>query len=159
MRLILDLQACQTESRKRGIGRYVDSLARAILTLRGPGAQTRVALDGSYPEQAARVRGRFRDLLTSGSFHSYHYPVPTTPGGDPVDPRRDIASQIIARDHAAFYPDAILQGSVFEGYLEPVVTCEHLKDVPDAVSAAIAYDLIPLIYPDSYLEQESARKW
>jgi len=159
MRLILDLQACQTESRKRGIGRYVDSLARAILALRGSGAQSRVALDGSYPEQATRVRGRFRDLLTSGSFHSYHYPVPTMPDGDPADPRRDIASRVIARDHATFYPDAILQGSVFEGYLEPVVTCEHLTDVPGSMSAAIAYDLIPLIYPDSYLAQENARKW
>lgn len=159
MHLILDLQACQTASRARGIGRYVGSLARGILALRDPTLRTRVALDGTYPEQASRVRSGLRDLLPASDFSFYHYPRPHLHAGDPADPRRYIASQLIARHHAAFCPDAVLHGSLFEGYVEPVVTCEHLQEIPGAVSAAIVYDLIPLVYPDSYLAQASGRAW
>lgn len=159
MRLTLDLQACQTESRKRGIGRYVNSLAHAILGLRGPEPGTIVALDGTYPEEADRVRAEFRDRLPAGNFTRYHYPRPLLPYGDPAAPNRQIASQMIARHHASLHPDAILCGSMFEGFVERAVTCENLADIPGTVAAAIIYDLIPLAFPDHYLDDEKKKTW
>lgn len=159
MRLTLDLQCCQTESRKRGIGRYVDSLVRAMLTLRGPGPDTLVALDGIYPEEADRVRAGLRDWLPASNFTRYHYPCPALPEGDPTDPSRQIASQLIARHHASSHPDAVLCGSLFEGFVERVVPCENLADIPGTVAAAVIYDLIPLVYPDRYLDTANKKAW
>lgn len=159
MRLILDLQACQTESRKRGIGRYVASLASAMLKLRDFDRDTLVALDGTYPRQADQVRADLRDRLPASNFTRYNYPPPVLPEGNPADPLRQIASQLIARHFGSLYPDAVLCGSMFEGYVEPVVTCENLVDIPGAVAAAVIYDLIPLVYPDQYLDNASKRAW
>lgn len=159
MRLILDLQACQTESRKRGIGRYVASLASAMLKLRGFDRETLVALDGTYPRQAGQVRADLRDRLPASNFTRYHYPTPGLPEGNPADPLRQIASQLIARHLGSLYPDAVLCGSMFEGYVEPAVTCENLVDIPGAVAAAVIYDLIPLVYPDHYLDTASKKAW
>lgn len=159
MRLILDLQACQTESHKRGIGRYVASLASAMLKLRGCDCDTLVALDGTYPEQADRVRASLRDQLPANRFTRYHYPRPLLPDGNPADPLRAIASQLIARHIASLRPDAVLCGSVFEGFVEPAVTCENLIDIPGAVAAAIIYDLVPLVFPDQYLGAVGKRDW
>lgn len=159
MRLILDLQACQTESRKRGIGRYVASLASAMLKLRGYDSDSLVALDGTYPRQADQVRADLRDRLPAGNFTRYHYPSPVLPEGNPADPLRQIASQLIARHLGSLYPDAVLCGNMFEGYVEPAVTCENLADIPGTVAAAVIYDLIPLVYPDHYLDTESKKAW
>lgn len=159
MRLTLDLQACQTESRKRGIGRYVASLARAMLELRGSGPDTRVALDGTYPREANRVRAGLRDLVPSGNFTRYHYPRPALPQGDPADPCRQIASQLITRHHASLNPDAVVCGSLFEGFVEQAVTCENLADIPGSVAAAMIYDLIPLVYPGRYLDTANKQAW
>lgn len=159
MRLIVDVQACQTESRRRGIGRYVDGLVRAILELRGAGADTLIALDGTYSNEANGVYAGMRDLLPAANFTRYFYPRPILPEGDPADPRRQIASQLIARQYASQCPDAVLFGSMFEGYVEPSVTCESLPDIPGSVAACVLYDVIPLIYPDHYLTQSSQRVW
>lgn len=159
MRLIVDAQACQTESRRRGIGRYMDGLVRAILALRGTGADTLIAFDGTYPNEADGVYAGMRDLLPAANFTRYFYPRPVLPEGDPTDPRRHIASQLIARHYASLCPDAVLFGSMFEGYVEPSVTCENLSDIPGSVAACVLYDLIPLIYPEHYLAQASQRTW
>ncbi|HJP97617.1 MAG TPA: glycosyltransferase [Rhodanobacteraceae bacterium] len=159
MRLILDVQACQTESRKRGIGRYVASLTSAMLKLRGFDRDTLVALDGTYPKQADQVRADLRDRLPASNFTRYHYPPPMLPEGNPADPLRQVASQLIARHLGSLYPDAVLCGSMFEGYVEQVVTCENLIDIPGAVAAAVIYDLIPLVYADHYLDTASKKAW
>lgn len=159
MRLILDLQACQTASRQRGIGRYMDSLARAILAVCGPSADTMVALDGTYPDGGACIRSRMRDLLPASGFTRYHYPRPSMPEGDPADPCREIGSRLVARHLASLQPDAVLCGSMFEGYVEAAVTCEHLPDIPGSVAACVLYDLIPLRFPDQYLATTSQRAW
>lgn len=159
MRLTLDLQACQTESRRRGIGRYVRSLVHAMVALRGPSPDTIVAMDGTYPEEADRVRADLLDWLPVGNFTRYHYPRPLLPEGDPTGPNRQIATQLIARHHASLQPDAILCGSLFEGFVEKAVVCENLADIPGTVAAAIVYDLIPLIYPDHYLETANKKAW
>jgi glycosyltransferase involved in cell wall biosynthesis len=158
MRLLLDMQACQTASRTRGIGRYVGALARAMLEARH-GRDTAVALDGTLLQRAAEVEAALRGLLPPAAFSRYHYPLPTTPHGDPGDPRRAIAAHLIARHHAGFHPDAVLLGSLFEGYAEPVVTCDHLADIPATVSAGVLYDLIPLLFPEHYLTAPGMRDW
>ena len=63
MRLVLDLQACQTEDGGRGMGRYSLSLARAIARNAG-GHEIVVALNGRFPASVEPLRLAFDGLLS-----------------------------------------------------------------------------------------------
>ena len=62
MRIALDMQSLQTESRFRGIGRYSLSLAQAMLRQTGP-HEFYVALSGLFPGTIEPVRAMFDGLL------------------------------------------------------------------------------------------------
>ena len=49
MRIVIDMQGAQTESRYRGIGRYTLSLAQGIARNRGE-HEIMLALNGLFPE-------------------------------------------------------------------------------------------------------------
>jgi hypothetical protein len=62
MRLVIDLQGTQTESHKRGIGRY--SLALALTIARNRGEHEIVlALNGRFPDRIEPIRAGFDGLL------------------------------------------------------------------------------------------------
>ena len=54
MRIVIDLQGAQSESRFRGIGRYSLSLTQAILR-HGVGHEIIIALNGMFPDTIEAV--------------------------------------------------------------------------------------------------------
>ena len=76
MRIILDLQACQTSgSRDRGMGRYSLSLARAVAEQSGS-HQIWLVLNGQFPSTIPGIRKAFETLNSSRS--DQDLPVPPT---------------------------------------------------------------------------------
>ena len=62
MRIVIDMQGAQTESRYRGIGRYSLSFAQAVVRNRGE-HEIILALNGLFPETIEPIRGTFDKLL------------------------------------------------------------------------------------------------
>jgi hypothetical protein len=75
MRIVMDLQGAQTESRFRGIGRYSLALAQAIARL-DHGHQMYVVLNGLFPETIEPLRTAFDGLIPQDNIRVWFAPGP-----------------------------------------------------------------------------------
>jgi glycosyltransferase involved in cell wall biosynthesis len=157
MRIVLDLQACQTEgSKHRGIGRYSIALAEAML--RRGGHDFFVVLNGAFPEAAVAVRERLSGLLPADRIRTYDI-MDSNGQAAPHGSWREEANLRLREDFiTALRPDAIHVTSLFEGLGDLSIT-----DIPpqgDGILRAVTlYDLIPYIHPDPYLLSPQVRRW
>ena len=75
MRIVIDMQGAQTESRFRGIGRYTLSLAQAIVRNRGD-HEILLALSGLFPDTIETLRAAFDGLLPQENIRVWNAPGP-----------------------------------------------------------------------------------
>ncbi len=149
MRLVVDLQACQTESRDRGIGRYAMGLARAIASGLEEHDQLIITTDMAGVDSGRDVRNELRRSQVRAKVVAYGYPVTEYTDSSPT--ARSLAGQLRARFFASLRPDALLMCSLFEtgASYTTEVDWRVLRHLPTAV---VAHDLIPLLFPDRYLQ-------
>lgn len=150
MRIVIDMQGAQTESRFRGIGRYTLSLAQAIVRNRGE-HEIILALSGLFPDTIEPIRAAFDDLLPQENIRVWHAPGPVHEGHPDNADRREVAELIREAFLASLKPDLIHISSLFEGYVDDAVTSIGRFDRATLVSVSL-YDLIPLLNPDHYLD-------
>ncbi len=150
MRIVIDMQGAQTESRFRGIGRYTLSFAQAIVRNRGE-HEIILALSGLFPDTIEPIRAAFDGLLPQENIRVWHAPRPGPEGESGNDWRREVAELIREAFLASLQPDVIHICSLFEGYVDDAVTSIGLFDRTTPVSVTL-YDLIPLLNPDHYLK-------
>ncbi|MGZ8152717.1 MAG: glycosyltransferase family 4 protein, partial [Methylovulum sp.] len=148
MRIVIDLQGAQTESRFRGIGRYSLSLAEAIARNRGE-HEVILALNGLLPETIEPIRAAFHGLLPQANIRVWHAPGPTRENDLSNSLRRDIAELVRESFLTSLRPDVVLVTSLFEGLGDDAVTSIGRFDI-DTPTAVVLYDLIPLISPDTH---------
>lgn len=158
MRLVIDLQGAQsTGSRDRGIGRYSLSLAKALVRSRGDN-EVFIALNGLFPDTIEPIRSAFDGLLPQENICVWMGPGPVSAFDAAHDARRRAAE--LLREHflASLSPDIVLVSSVFEGLTDDAVTsvASLTSHVP---TAAILFDLIPLIHRDIYLQNPTIELW
>lgn len=154
MRIVIDMQGAQTESRFRGIGRYTMSLARAIVRNRGE-HEIILALNSLFPDTIEPIRTAFDDLLPQENIRVWYTPGPVNERESGNKQRRRVAELIREAFLASLEPDVIHISSLFEGYLDNAVTSIDRFDHTTPVSVSL-YDLIPLLNPDHYLEPNPA---
>ena len=153
MRVVYDLQACQTDSRDRGIGRYAYNLVQAMLELSAEtgGVDAIVALDGTDPPDRLReLRNNLRHEEFKAATAVYSYPRRPSATRDQEPGHAETAARLRGRFYESLAPDALLQLSHFEtnsNYTTEIIWRNSFS-VPTVV---VAYDVIPLIYPDKYL--------
>lgn len=160
MRLLVNLFACQTLSRLRGIGRYTLDLTRALARLRGDNEMICMA-DPLLPQSYEELRQEFIRRLPTGGFLPYfHEPIPENNPSD-VDGYQQLASSLISQAWEAISPDLVLTTSVFEGWGNPRVVVPFPQTKTTSYKqVAILYDLIPYIFRDHYLDQSPiVRNW
>ena len=75
MRIVIDMQGAQTESRFRGIGRYTLSFTQAIARNRGE-HEVLLALSGLFPATIEPIRAAFEGLLPQENIRVWHAPGP-----------------------------------------------------------------------------------
>ncbi len=148
MRIVIDLQGAQTESRFRGIGRYSLSLSLAIARQRGE-HEVIIALNGLFPETLAPIRQAFDGILPQKNIVVWDAVGPAYELHPDNAVRRAISEKIREAFLVALEPDVVLVTSLFEGYGDDAITTIGRFDgsIPTAV---ILYDLIPLISPDEH---------
>ena len=150
MRIVIDMQGAQTESRFRGIGRYTMSFAQAIVRNRGE-HEVFLALSGLFPNTIEPIRAAFDGLLSQENIRVWYTPGPVQEEYPDNDARREVAELIREAFLASLAPDVIHISSLFEGYVDDAVASIGRFDRSTPVSVSL-YDLIPLLNPDHYLK-------
>ena len=150
MRIVIDMQGAQTESRFRGIGRYALSFAQAIVRNRGE-HEVLLALSGFFPDTIEPIRASFDGLLPQENIRVWYAPGPVREAESGNAWRREVAELIREAFLASLRPDIVHICSLFEGYLDDAVTSIGRFDQKTPVSVSL-YDLIPLLNPDHYLK-------
>lgn len=154
MKIVIDMQGVQTDSRHRGIGRYCMAVTRAFVKLcRGEHDATvlfNAALDGvdeaidTLSDGGGNVRRRAVGPLRNTSFDDHAN-----------DARREAAGRVFTHALDVGRPDVAWLGSVIEGLHDDALVPHAL---PQALTVATLYDLIPLHDPKQ-LGQARPRDW
>jgi len=150
MRIVIDLQAAQTESRFRGIGRYSLSLAKAIVRNCGD-HEVIIALSGLFPGTIEPIRAEFESLLPQENIRVWRALGPVNKAEPGNTWRYETAELIREAFIASLQPDVLHIMSLFEGYIDDAVASIGCFDKKTLVSVSF-YDLIPLLNPDQYLK-------
>ena len=157
MRIVIDLQAAQSSSRLRGIGRYSLSLTEAIIRLRG-NHEVILVLSGLFPDTIEPLRAHFKALLADDAIRVWYTPAPVSENQPANAWRMEAARCVREAFLEQLEPDIILLCSLFEGYGDNSVTSvRHAKQ--NTPVAVILFDLIPLLHQDQYLANPSIRAW
>ncbi|MDP9108510.1 MAG: glycosyltransferase family 4 protein, partial [Pseudomonadota bacterium] len=157
MHLVFDLFACQTASRLRGIGRYTQSLAEAMLRQAGDHAVTLMRdATPAYRDSAEALRQAFRPLVPRGRLVSYSYPPRSLLPHDALG-YEAVASTLIHHAWRSVGPDAIVSNP-FEGWCE-----SGIEPLPasygTALQVALVYDFIPYLFAEHYLTDPAYKAW
>lgn len=157
MRILIDLQGAQTESRFRGIGRYSMSLAQAMAQEAGE-HEVWVCLNSMMPESIDAVRAGFKGLLPSSRIVTFESLVPVS-WPDPQNAWRRSAAELARESFIhGLRPDVVHISSLFEGAQDPA-TLSIGKFAHRPRTAVTLYDLIPLLNPEDYLNSDWTRDW
>lgn len=153
MRIIIDMQGAQTESRFRGIGRYSLSLAQAIARNAGE-HEVWLVMNAKMPESIGSIFNAFDGLVPKERIRIFD--VPKLKG---VQSWRNFSAEVIRESFIqSLAPDVLLLTSMFEGHWANAVTsvdaCDH-----GYKTAVILYDLIPLIHAEKYLTDDDLRTY
>ena len=150
MRIVIDMQGAQTDSRFRGIGSYTLSLVKALLE-NNKGDEIILALNSSLPDSIEFIRSSFSTLIPEKNIRVWQSISLEDSHGAEVLWRASLAKSIREAFLESLQPDIILVSSLFEGYKENAVTSIHFgeKKCPTAV---ILYDLIPHLFSEKYLD-------
>jgi glycosyltransferase involved in cell wall biosynthesis len=157
LKIVIDLQGAQSESRFRGIGRYSLNLALAIA--RNPRQhEIFLALNAAFPDSVSDLRETFRNLLPQDHIRIFEIPSPTAECNADNYWRARAAEKIREQFLREMNPDAVLITSHFDGYGDNAVTSIGVF-VPELPVAAVAYDLIPYLHQTEYLSDAPYRKY
>ncbi|MFL1490567.1 glycosyltransferase family 4 protein [Pseudomonas antarctica] len=152
MRLVIDLQGAQSESRFRGIGRYSLSLALAMAKNAGD-HEIWVVLNGRMPDSISDIRDAFSTLVPKERIRIFDVP-------DDLSSAWVLRASEIVREEfiGSLEPDVVLISSLFEDPGAGVVTSVHAS-ANKYKTAVVLYDLIPLLNKDVYLPTQALRDY
>jgi glycosyltransferase involved in cell wall biosynthesis len=154
MRIVLDLQGCQSVSRLRGIGRYSLALAKAIVR-NAESHEVWIVLNDLFPDTIEDIRASFEGLLPDERVVVFSLPRFALYQG--ANDWRSGAAVLI-REHAIaeLEPDLVHISSLFEGYVDESISSVKTFDKETLVAVTL-YDLIPFLSPDTYLSDPGTR--
>lgn len=157
MKIALDMQAAQSESRDRGIGRYSLALAKAIVR-NAAEHDVLVCLNQVFPETIEPLREIFSELLPAENILVYRS-LPRAMSRDPANNWRNRAGQLIRESwFASLDVDVVHAFSLFEGWGDDSVVSSGCLPARH-LSSATVYDLIPHMQPDRYLPAPDQKRW
>ena len=156
MKIAIDLQSCQSNSRHHGIGRYSMAIVREIIKLSAAKHEIWVLLNAQLnPETIPEISSRLADLLPTTQIISYQVPTPNN--AQSIHQAKQSAAEYI-REYfiASLQPDILYITSLFEGIHDHATT--SIGELSENMTVAVTqYDLIPYIQPDIYLDNSEIK--
>lgn len=159
MRIVIDMQGWQASSRNRGIGRYTLSLVKEMLKS-GTKYNFVLVFNGAFEDSITEFKKEFSTEETEFDLLNINvwYPVvPTRFLNSENKNNRKISEDLYQRYIKTLEPDFLLITSIFEGLIDEAVT--YIDGDENYITGVILYDLIPMIYPDLYLSNETLSGW
>jgi len=156
MRIVIDMQGAQTESRFRGIGRYSLSLAQGIARNRGE-HEVFLVLNGMLSESIENIRAAFIGLLPQSHIRVWYAEGPVSDRDPANTARRQVAELIRQACIDDLQPDVVHVTSAVEGYIDDAAIGSPTLDTGAVVSSTL-YDLIPLVSTKQYLDPNPGYK-
>ncbi|WP_199100491.1 glycosyltransferase family 1 protein [Dyella sp. ASV21] len=157
MKVLLDMQGAQSQSRHRGIGRYTLDLSRALAARSTVGTELHFAFNAQLDDATDSIIASLAP--SANAAHRLHYKslsnVTFHDAGN--DARRHAAEMIVGHALEQTGADVVWYSSMIEGYSEDVV-------IPPVAlrstrTVATLYDLIPLHDPETHLGHPRVRQW
>ena len=154
MRIVIDLQGAQTNSRFRGIGRYSLSLTKAIVRNRGE-HEILIAINGLFPDSIEFIRDSFNGLLPQENIKVWYAASPVREYEQGNEWRSKSGELIREAFLASLNPDLVYVTSLVEGFGDDAITSIGEFDTETPVCSSL-YDLIPLLNSEQYLDPDPA---
>jgi glycosyltransferase involved in cell wall biosynthesis len=158
MRIVIDMQGAQTSSsRNRGVGRYTIELVKAM-ALNPMGHEIVLALNGAFPDTIEAVRAEFDTILPQENIRVWQQFFDTT-AANRENIWRKKAGEILREEFLnSLECDIIFSTNLQEGFFD--AACTSAKIIPtDSLICSTIHDVIPLIYPQRYLNDPINRPW
>lgn len=153
MRIVIDMQGAQSDSRYRGIGRYSLSFVRALIQ-EGTEHEFFLVLNGDLPQSVMSIRQEFKALLPQSHIVLWHQPNPKSERESHNRWLRRSSELIREALILNLDPDIVHITSFFEGYVDhSVMSISWLQEKGIPISVSL-YDLIPLSNPKLYLDTD-----
>lgn len=157
MRIVIDLQGAQSESRFRGIGRYSLGLALGMARNAG-GHEIWLALNAALGNAIDDIRQAFAGLVPPERICVFDIAGPTAEALAGNGPNARASELLREYAIAQLQPDAVVITSLFEGYVDDaVVSVGRFAD--GAATAVVLHDLIPFLNPEQYLPRPEQRSY
>lgn len=152
MRFVIDLQACQSPSRFRGIGRYAISLANEMVSqMIDKGHTVCLATNSAFPEEAEHIHEFVKRTSPNVSFTKFSLPNPCAAGRLENAWRQRAAELLREQAIAWLQPDFVhLTQLVADGWADDTVASIGKLGI-HVPTALTQYDLIPLAMSDIYM--------
>ena len=157
MRVVIDLQGAQTESRFRGIGRYSLNFSKALIK-NNKEDEFILVLNGLLFDSIEFIRSEFENILSQKNIRVFYSPGPTKEINNNNYKIRQIGEKIREGFLASLSPDFVIVTSLFEGWGDNAITSIGTF-VPDLPTAVILYDLFPLKNKEKCFQTEEHLNW
>jgi glycosyltransferase involved in cell wall biosynthesis len=158
-RIVIDLQGAQGASKDRGLGKWSLNFAKAFLK-HSTEYEVLLALNGNFPDTIPQLQETFRDLLPVGNIHLW-YPKANSSYVASFAAQNFAAREESKRSYEKFinslHPNMLLICSLFDGMDDECIVSVQSERSYKLVT--ILYDLIPLVFPELYLQDPRVKVW
>ena len=156
MKIVVDLQGAQNESRHRGIGRYALAFVRALIRNKGT-HEIVVLLSDLFPESLAYAQDALAEQRA-------HCTIKVWSGIGPTDLRKlgnhwrkDVSELLREAYIAELQPDVLIISSLLDSPGDNTIV--SVSKLASVYTVAMLYDLIPLLYKSEYLVDPTTQDW
>jgi glycosyltransferase involved in cell wall biosynthesis len=158
MKILLDLQGAQSNSRYRGIGRYSLSMAKAFATVAANRHELWLMLNGRQDDAALDLIHQFDGMIPRERMVVDE--LPEGIAGCRRGNEAHVAAAKVAQATllASLHADCVWHSSMFEGWGDDSIATLG-SGRGDAHHVATLYDLIPLLQPGRHLRDPAYRDW
>ncbi|APO88546.1 glycosyltransferase family 1 protein [Marivivens sp. JLT3646] len=145
MKILIDMQGAQSESSRRGIGRYVVNLIDHMLSTDNKHEYILV-FNGQYQESAKKLKERYKIFAAKIKCRTWFPTGVTHLNDDENKLNYQLAQDTYLAFISSLQPDVVLITTFFEGFSNNCVTA--IGDFPTAI---ISYDFIPYLQKEHYI--------
>lgn len=155
MRIVIDIQACQSSSKFGGIGRYVQNLVLALL---GETKDDEIifVLNDLFLDSVSDIYSLLSNVNRK-YIRVFKIPSPVCYSDQENHFRNSVAEILYEHFVFSLQPDIFFIASLVEGLGDNVITSVGRLGYSD-ITVATIYDLIPLVQQEKYLQDPTAKK-